>query len=289
MKPCDRIRLASIAALLVVMNAEAAEGSGGGKVGERLAKLESEVKAGDFHGFDRFDFQLPGVERRATLVLPDEAAEGRPWIWRARFFGHQPALDIQLLERGWHLAYVDVANLYGGPEAMKVWDAFYAFATGQLGLSARPVLEGMSRGGLPIFHWASIHPDRVAAVYGDNPVCDFRTWPGGQDGGSRSERDWQRLLVAWDLDEEAARKHPQVVDGLEPLAAARVPVALVVGTADKVVPAAANAEPVAERYAELGGPVKVWRKEGSGHHPHGLHPPDELRRFLMKAAGQVEE
>lgn len=249
-----------------------------------LEKLEIQVETGDFHGFERYDFLTLDQPRSAIVVAPRQAAEGRPWIWRARFFGHQPELELELLDRGWHLAYVDVANFYGGPAAMAVWDGFYDLATRSLGLSAKPVLEGMSRGGLPAFHWAIRHPQRVAAVYGDNPVCDFRTWPGGHEGGERSEGDWKRLLTAWDLDEEAALKEPQVVDRLEPLAAAKVPVALVVGTADQVVPPAANAERVAARYAKLGGPVRMWRKPGAGHHPHGLHPPAELRQFLIAAA-----
>ncbi len=253
----------------------------GCRIGDELKSLGA--KCGDFHGFERYDFRPAGLERDAIIVAPKQAAVGRPWIWRARFFGHQPALDLQLLDRGWHLAYVDVVDLYGGPEAMRIWDAFHRFATDRLGLSAKPVLEGMSRGGLPVFHWAIRHPDRVTAIYGDNPVCDFRTWPGGLDGSRGSKRDWVRLLAAWGLDKEQAKTHPQVADRLEPLAAAKVPVALVIGTADKVVPPAANAERVATRYEELGGPVKVWRKEGSRHHPHGLHPPDELRAFLIES------
>ena len=30
--------------------------------------------------------------------------------------------------------------------------------------------------------------------------------------------------------------------------------------------------------------MKVWTKPEDGHHPHGLHPPDELRQFLVEAA-----
>ncbi len=237
---------------------------------------------GDFHGYRRLGFRIGDTP--AIVVAPRQAAEGRPWIWRARFFGHQPALDLQLLDRGWHVAYVDVTNLYGADSAMQRWDEGYRFLTGELGLGSKPVLEGMSRGGLPIFRWASRHPDRVAAVYGDNPVVDFRTWPGGL-GGKRSDADWNRLLKAWNLTDSEAREHPAVLAGLESLAEARVPVALVLGTADEVVAPGPNGEALATRYAELGGPLKVWRKPGAGHHPHGLQPPDALRRYLLRATG----
>ena len=47
-------------------------------------------------------------------MVPKTAVEGRPWIWRARFFGHEPQADLALLEKGFHLTYCDVANLFGG-------------------------------------------------------------------------------------------------------------------------------------------------------------------------------
>ena len=75
------------------------------------------------------------------------------------------------------------------------------------------------------------------------------------------------------------------LDRLEPLARARVPVMLVLGAADDVVPPAENGEALAARYRELGGPVQIWRKPGAGHHPHGLDPVAPLARALLSAAG----
>jgi hypothetical protein len=58
--------------------------------------------------------------------------------------------------------------------------------------------------------------------------------------------------------------------------------------ADKVVPVAENGEALAKNYEKLGGPVRIWRKPGKGHHPHGLHPPDELLTYLLKAVNAVK-
>ncbi|MBK1826876.1 alpha/beta hydrolase family protein [Haloferula rosea] len=272
--------LGFLLALSISAMAEVAPADQGYSIVEKLP----DAKLGDFHGYSRYDLMHEDAGGSVKVVVPRVVREGRPWIWRARFFGHQPALDLQLLERGWHVVYCDVTNLYGSDEAMARWDRCHAYFV-KAGLSSKPVLEGMSRGGLPIFRWASRNPDKVAAVYGDNPVCDFRTWPSGIASGKRSEADWKRLLEVWKLTDEEATKHAQVIDGLEPLAKAKVPVALVLGLKDDVVPAAENGLRLAERYAELGGPVRVWKKPEAGHHPHGLHPPDELRQFLMQAAG----
>ncbi|MCH7228655.1 GDSL-type esterase/lipase family protein [Haloferula sp. A504] len=256
-------------------------------VGKALEDAGVKAKASDFEGYVRHDFTVPGVSCGGIIVAPKQAAAGRPWIWRARFFGHQPGLDLELLDRGWHVAYCDVSNLYGSEQAMLRWDAMHGFMTRSLGCSPKPVLEGMSRGGLPIFNWAARHPERVSAIYGDNPVCDFRTWPGGT-GGRRSQGDWTRLLKVYGLDETAAAKHEQVVDRLEPVAKARIPVALVLGMKDDVVPPERNGEAVAARYESLGGEVRVWKKPDAAHHPHGLHPPEELRRFLIEAWKNAE-
>ena len=241
-----------------------------------------EFEASEWHGHARVDFALPGDGAKCIVVAPEEAEEGAPWIWRARFFGHQPALDIGLLKAGWHVCYCDVSNLYGSPKAVARWDKFHAFATGGLGLAPKPVLEGMSRGGLVIFNWASANPEKVRAIYGDNPVCNFLSWPGGKNG-KRSDGDWERCLAAYGIDESAAggARQPRDEATLKPIAAAEIPVFLVVGEADEVVPAAENADPLAAAFEKLGGTVRVWRKPGLGHHPHGLDPVGPLLEAIL--------
>jgi len=68
-------------------------------------------------------------------------------VWRARFFGHEPQTDLALLEKGFHLVYMDVADLFGSPVAVNHWNAFYNYLTGHHGFNRRAALEGMSRGG----------------------------------------------------------------------------------------------------------------------------------------------
>jgi len=249
-----------------------------------LSDTGSQAQPDSFRGFHGVKFQLPQTNAACRIYSPHGTARGAPWILRARFFGHQPALDIALLERGFHLAYCDVSNLYGAPEAVDRYSELHTLLTAG-GFARRAVLEGMSRGGLPIIHWAIAHPQHVASLYGDNPVVDIRSWPGG-NSGKRSTPDWRRCLEAYGLDEaKAASKQPVSTKLLRPLAAADVPLLLVLGLADEVVPAAENGLLLAERYAAAGGEVEVWQKPGVGHHPHGLHPVDPLLRAILRASG----
>jgi pimeloyl-ACP methyl ester carboxylesterase len=247
-----------------------------------LASKGAVTKTSEWQGYPRLDFALPDDGASCIVIAPKKAAEGKPWIWRARFFGHQPALDTGLLERGWHVCYCNIGGLFGAPKAVERWDKFHKLATG-LGLSQKPVLEGMSRGGLIIFNWASANPDKVRAIYGDNPVCDFTSWPGGKGLGKGSDGDWKKCLAASGNDEAAATTAQQPNDKatLKPIAAKKIPVFIVIGEADKVVPVAENADPLAAAYRELGGPVKVWRKPGLDHHPHGLSPVEPLLEAIL--------
>ena len=147
-----------------------------------LNKIRPEKYAFDFHGYRGFDFNYQGMA--CKIVVPEESAEERPWIWRARFWGHEPQFDLAMLAQGYHVMYCDVANLYGNPEAVRRWNVFYNYMQ-KLGFSNRPVLEGMSRGGLIIYNWAAENPERVAAIYADAPVMDGTSWPGGSGLGTR--------------------------------------------------------------------------------------------------------
>ena len=234
------------------------------------------------HGFDKYQFDLDGAA--CIVVKPDKVAAGRPWLWRARFWAHEPQLDTAMLKKGWHVAYCDVAALYGCPKAVARWDAFYKMITEKLGLSKRPVLEGMSRGGLIIYNWASKNPEKVGAIYGDAPVCDFKSWPAGFGGGIGSAGSWEECKKVYGIasDAEARNFKGNPVDNLSPIAAAKIPIIHVVGEVDKVVPVAENTAILADRYRKLGGFIKIISKPDCGHHPHSLKDPASLVEFIEK-------
>lgn len=239
---------------------------------------------GIWHGFERNDFAVDG--RNVIVVVPKDAAPGKPWIWRARFWGHEPQTDLALLNKGFHLVYMDVADLYGCPKAVAHWNVFYQYLTGEHGFSKKAVLEGMSRGGLIIYRWAAANPEKVACIYADAPVCDFKSWPGGKGRGKGSASDWQKCLKAYGLTEEEALAYSgNPIDNLAPLAKAGVPLLHVCGDADDVVPMEENTNIVVDRYQKLGGSITVITKPGVGHHPHSLTDPAPIVAFILKHTG----
>ena len=242
---------------------------------------KNHAKKTQWHGFERHDFNSDDL--KCILVIPDSPAKGSPWVWRARFFGHQPQADIELLKKGFHIAYCDVAGLFGNEVAVNRWDRFYDLMTQDRGLSKRPALEGMSRGGLIIYNWASKNAKKVSCIYGDAPVCDIRSWPGGKGNGKGGGGAWKSALKAHGItDEESARAKVSPIHKLKPLAEARVPILHVVGAADKVVPVDENSDIIEKRYRDLGGNIKVISKPGIGHHPHALKDPKPIVDFILK-------
>jgi len=245
-------------------------------------------KRSQWEGFDRYDFEVNG--KPAIVVVPKQALPGKPWAWRGEFFGAFPNADIALLGKGFHLAYLGVPNLFGSPEAVAQWNGFYQELTGKYGFAKKVALIGLSRGGLYCYNWAAANPDKVACIYADAAVCDFKSWPGGKlkglGNGSGSAPEWQNLLKAYNFksDAEAIAYDKNPIDNLKSLADARVPLLHVYGDADDIVPWDENTGVLAERYRKLGGGITLIPKSGIGHHPHGLTDPTPIVEFIVKHA-----
>jgi pimeloyl-ACP methyl ester carboxylesterase len=231
------------------------------------AKAQTTVFEGEktsWHdGFDRYDYIMdentlaitpfkrpaeegygikepPAGSRRCILVAPKQAAPGNPWSWQGCYWDHQPQTEVELLKRGFHIAYISAtATLKPGKE----WDAWYQFLTEKKGLSAKPAFIGMSRGGEYAYTWATGHPDKVSCLYTDNPAINASS-----------------LMK---------------LDGL-----AKNDVALlnICGSIDPLMSTATL--PLESIYIQLGGRISIMVKEGFGHHPHSLQQAKPIADFI---------
>ena len=244
----------------------------------------------DWHGFDRYDFVMdmhtlaitpfkaPAGEEsgnlgisgkgqlRCVVVVPKQAAPGKPWSWRGVYWNHQPQAEVELLKRGFHIAYVSVDPKPGSltdltmdeimdelgmsRRALTEWDAWYAYLTGQYGLSKKPAFIGMSRGGIFEYQWGSANPDKVSCIYADNPG----------------------------MDREGFQK-------LGDLARADVPVLQICGTIDPNLGHYTFA--IEAIYQQFGGRISTMVKEGYAHHPHSLRNPKPIADFIEQSVRAV--
>lgn len=235
------------------------------------------------YGYSCIRFTFEG--REARIVRPKRTARGRPWIWRARFWGHEPQTEIALLERGFHLVYCDVAELYGNDQAVGLWNRFYALLI-HAGMAEQAALEGLSRGGVYMYRWAVANPRRVLCIYADAPVLDFKSWPGGKGKGHGNPEEWKRFQQDFGLgsEEEAMAFRGNPLDMTPQIAAGGYPMLHVCGDADETVPVEENTNIFEKRILESGGNITVIHKPGIGHHPHSLPNPQPIVDFILRAA-----
>ena len=231
-----------------------------------------------YNGYRIHRFELDSCN--CIVVEPEQPVPGICWVWKMEFFFAFPKFELEMLRRGYYLCYMEVGNTFGCPDAMRHFDRFYDRLTKKYHFSPYPILLGQSRGGLYVYNWACANPGRVGCVYADNPVCDFKNWPGGKGQGPGSADDWAKLMQDYRFANEAeALAYPNPIDRVKILVDAGIPLVHAAGVDDEVVLIDENTNIMEKRVHELGGQIKVFRHPGM-HHPHGLEDPAPLADWV---------
>lgn len=234
----------------------------------------------DFHGFECREFTLD--ERAVKLVLPKKRDPLGRWLIKTEYFGAFPSLELEMLERGFHVAYIKNITRWMVPSDIEAKETLAAFLEKEYGLNKRCVPVGMSCGGLQAVYFAAAHPERIAALYLDAPVMNLLSCPMGF-GKKEGDIMIEEMLGATGLTLTKLinyRNHP--IDKKEALLAANIPIFMVYGDSDIVVPYDENGEALADYYREHGGIIETVGKAGCGHHPHGLEDNTPIIDFILK-------
>ncbi|HDP35886.1 MAG TPA: hypothetical protein ENN29_12350 [Candidatus Hydrogenedentes bacterium] len=129
-----------------------------------------------WQGFDSRAVELDG--RVCTLVAPDEAADGMPWALYATAPDPESPLNRRLLAKGFHIAWMDIDELYGNAAAVEHWDALYAWARENFALAEKPALVCERHGALLAYGWAARNSDKAACIYADEPWLQLKPTAG---------------------------------------------------------------------------------------------------------------
>jgi pimeloyl-ACP methyl ester carboxylesterase len=214
---------------------------------------------------------LPGesltiMERPAFLYLPEASKRTtpQPWIFYAPTLSQYPDeaerwMHEQFLDAGIAVAGVDVGEAYGNPKSHIVFNALYDELVKNRGFAKKACLFGRSRGGLWVSSWAIAHPERVAAIIGIYPVYDFRTYPGLEKAAPAYG------MTPESLKEKNAELNP--IERIQELARAKIPITIIHGDDDKVVPLAENSAELQKRYKSEGADslANLIVAKGQGH------------------------
>jgi lysophospholipase L1-like esterase/dienelactone hydrolase len=247
-----------------------------------LDKAGIAYQTSNYAGYRCATFLFNG--RESKVVKPKKTAAGHPWIWHVRFFGHEPQTEIALLERGYHLVYNDQAERMGNRQNIDDWNAFYKLLH-EGGLSRKAVLEGMSRGGVYAFNWAAANPDKVAAVYVDNPLLDMKAMYYGPDGKEKPENEiTQGIRENWGIDRRQIEQfNESPIDKTDDIVKGRYPILILCAELDEAAVNTQNAFPFEKKIREKGGDITVIEKKGFRHHPHSFPNPAVIVDFIEKA------
>jgi pimeloyl-ACP methyl ester carboxylesterase len=223
------------------------------------------------------------AEKPAFLVAaarsPADAA--RPWVWYAPTLPDLPGrAEEWLFERlrgaGIAIAGVNVGESYGNLAGRAVYTALHAELV-RRGYTERPVLLGRSRGGLMLLSWAADHPQAVAGFAGIYPVCNLASYPGLATASGAYG------LTPEELGRRFAEFNP--IERLGSLVAAHVPLFVIHGDSDKLVPLEQNSGVVRIRYEALGGSIRLIVPAGQGHSMWpGFFQNDEMAAWMIATA-----
>ena len=204
--------------------------------------------------------------RPAFLFAPAGApapAGRRPWVLYAPTLPAYPDeaerwMHERFTRAGIAVAGVDTGESYGSPAAVAVTEALHAEMM-RRGYAAKPAVLGRSRGGLWAAAWVIRHPEWSAGLAGIYPVYDWRTYPGVEKAAAAYGMDAERLAAA------AAELCP--IERIDVAARAGVPVCIIHGDEDTVVPLGPNSARLRDRYAAAGRGelVTLIVAAGKGH------------------------
>ncbi len=123
--------------------------------------------------YDKYEFgirregQRGGGGGSVTVIAPQKAAEGMPWVLRVDAPTRDDKITLALLEKGFHIVTGPVA-FNGDATNREQWLGVYNYFVEQ-GFSKKVVLMGSGGAATQIYAWAINNPDKTACVVAFNP------------------------------------------------------------------------------------------------------------------------
>ena len=232
----------------------------------------------EWQGFKCEEFEFEG--RDAIIVFPNE--KSNKWLFKTEYFGAFPDFEIEMVKRGYHIVHVkNLTRWNKHPDDTDIKAKFADYVSEKYGLKKKCVTVGMSCGGMQSVYFAAKYPEYVSAMYLDAPVINLLSCPAGLGKGTSEMLPEFEENMGFGLEELLSfRNHP--LDNFEPLIKNNIPVILVAGDSDKVVPFNENGALLDKYYKENGGIIKTIVKKGCDHHPHSLEDNSPIIEFVLK-------
>ena len=232
-----------------------------------------------WNGYERIDFLFEG--REAILVIPREPNQERNWLLKTEYFGAFPSFEVEMLARGWHLAFIKNVTRWCLDEDLDLKRRFADHLREGYGLAEKCVPVGMSCGGMIACKLAAKYPEIISALYLDAPVMNLLSCPAGLGlAGDGMMQEFTRATGMTLADLICYREHP--MDKIPELIKNNIPIVMVYGDSDDVVPYSENGAMLEAQYRRAGTELLTIGKSGCGHHPHGLEDNSPIIEFVER-------
>lgn len=224
-------------------------------------------------------------DHEAIIVYPAEETVNGYLAVKTEYWDAFPeAIELPLLENGFHLCYIKNDHRWGVDEDLDRKARFVRYVQEECGLSSKCVPVGMSCGGLMGIKFTARYPELVQCLYLDAPVLNYMSCPCGFGIGNPLAEDNSEILNALGLKDisQLLAYRDMPLDKLGDLIKAQIPVVMVAGDSDQVVPYCENGAFLEKAYKDAGVEIEVYIKPGCDHHPHGLADPKAPLEFILR-------
>ena len=220
------------------------------------------------------EFEVNGY--KATVLIP-EKPNGK-WIWKTEFFTAFDQAERALFDKGYTRVYYQVSDMYGSARAIRLMRNFHKDLLKRFDfLEEQAILFGFSRGGLYAFNYALYYPESVCKMYLDAPVLNLKSWP------IKDSKEQKEFFKEYNVKEETFESFKDSpIDRLKEFFTHKIPVLLIAGDSDEVVPFLENGAIMSNKAKELNVELGLILKKGCGHHPHSLEDVQPIVEFVER-------
>lgn len=233
--------------------------------------------------FECIEFEFEGYESR--VVIPDKKLEKPSLIVKTEYWNAFPETEIKLLQEGFYLGYIKNSNRWGTDADLDRKARFVEYVTQRFSLKSKCIPVGMSCGGLIAVKFAARYPQLVSCIYIDAPVINYMSCPCGFGIGERiDDEEFSEILGALGMSSisELICYRDMPLDNIPELVKHKIPIVMVSGDSDTVVPYTENGIMLEKAYKENKLDFELYIKPGCNHHPHGLENPQPIVDFIKK-------
>lgn len=234
----------------------------------------------EWYQYRRLDFTFRG--HKAILVCPNKAREDGKWLLKSEYFGAFPDFELVMLAQGYHVAHIQNTTRWCLPEDTDRQALFCEYLHFEFGLSKTCLPVGMSCGGMQAVYLAAKYPEVVSLLYLDAPVLNLLSCPCRVGRGNGGEMYEEFVRATGKTVSDLINDRNQPIDYVDRLIENKIPIALICGEKDTIVPYLENGAVLAQKYRASGLPFLEILKPNCDHHPHGLNSLDQLVSFVSR-------